>query len=115
MKESIFKSFEEFMDGKFLLRWGPDKEAPPQEHTNKKLCFTATDQALLARVLYDISAHRRCRAVKFSVDPKDGMYLGRAFINDDEELGRLWQKYKRHPRLICSIQDDNFTKRFRRP
>lgn len=109
----IFEKFEPYMNGVFMLRRGPDAPGDAAPPSNKKLCLTATDQTLLAEVLLELSAHPRCRAVKFSAKPKDGMYLGRAFINDDAELGRLWQKYKRHPRLLCSIQDDDFTAQFR--
>ena len=108
-----FEGFEHYMNGAFMLRWGPDKDGPKEEQVNMKLCLTATDQELLANVLREIADHPRCRAVKFSVQPKDGMYLGRAFINDRSELGRLWQQYKRHPRLMCSVQDDDFTMQFR--
>jgi hypothetical protein len=113
MFDTTFEHFEPFMNGRFMLRRGPDKDAPEEQRLNMKLCLTATDQELLAEVLFELSDHPRCRAVKFSVEPKDGMYLGRAFINDADELGRLWQKYKRHPRLMCSIQDDDFTMQYR--
>ncbi len=115
MTKSIFEEFEPFMNGHFMLRWGPDRNVSDAECSHFKLCLTATDCALLAEVLLEVSEHPKCRAVKFSVHPKDGMYLGRAFINDEQELGRLWQELKRHPRLMCSIQDDSFTTRFRTP
>ena len=54
-----------------------------------------------------------CYYVKYSTYQKDGMYLGRCFLMDEHEVGLLWAKYKEHPRLFCSIQDDDFTAPFR--
>ena len=113
MSDAEFAGFEPSANGTYMIRWGPKKGVPPEERSDKKLCLTATDRALWAQVVSELSEHPQCRAVKFSVEPKDGMYLGRAFILDDDELGRLWQKYKRHPRLMCSIQDDDFVRQFR--
>ncbi len=41
------------------------------------------------------------------------MYLGRCFLPDDEEAGKLWREYKVHARMMCNIQDDEFTLPFR--
>jgi hypothetical protein len=41
------------------------------------------------------------------------MYLGRCFLMDEHEVGKLWAKFKTHPRLFCSVQDDDFTAQFR--
>ncbi len=79
----------------------------------KKLCFVATDQALLAEVLRELAERPDCRYVKYSNYQKDGMYLGRCFLMYEHEVGVLWAQYKSHPRLFCSIQDDDFTARFR--
>jgi hypothetical protein len=79
----------------------------------KKLCFVATDQALLADVLRQLAERPDCYYVKYSVHPRDGMYLGRCFLMDEHEVGVLWAKYKEHPCLFCSIQDDDFTAPFR--
>jgi hypothetical protein len=79
----------------------------------KKLCFVATDQSLLADVLRQLAERPDCHYVKYSVHPRDGMYLGRCFLADECEVGKLWAKFKRHPRLFCSVQDDDFTARFR--
>jgi hypothetical protein len=81
----------------------------------KKLCFVATDQSLLAEVLRQLAERPDCYYVKYSVYQKDGMYLGRCFLMDEQEVGLLWAKYKEHPRLFCSIQDDEFTAAFRPP
>ena len=80
---------------------------------NKKLCFVATDQALLADVLRELAERPDCHYVKYSVEPRDGMYLGRCFLMDDYDIGVLWAKYKEHPRLFCSVQDDDFTAPYR--
>jgi hypothetical protein len=79
----------------------------------KKLCFVATDRALLADVLRELAERPDCHYVKYSVYPRDGMYLGRCFLIDEHEIGVLWAKYKAHPRLFCSVQDDDFTAPFR--
>jgi hypothetical protein len=79
----------------------------------KKLCFVATDQELLADVLRRLAERPDCYYVKYSVDSRDGMYLGRCFLIDEHEVGLLWAEYKAHPRLFCSIQDDDFTAPFR--
>jgi hypothetical protein len=81
----------------------------------KKLCFVATDQSLLADVLRQLAERPDCYYVKYSVYQKDGMYLGRCFLMDAHEVGVLWAEYKEHPRLFCSIQDDEFTAAFRPP
>ncbi len=79
----------------------------------KKLCFVATDQALLADLVAQLAERSDCYYVKYSTYQKDGMYLGRCFLMDEHEVGVLWAKYKEHPRLFCSIQDDEFTAPFR--
>jgi hypothetical protein len=92
--------------------WGPawDDE---RRACQKKLCFVATDRALLADVLRQLAARPDCFYVKYSVRPRDGMYLGRCFLMDEQEVGVLWARYKGHPRLFCSVQDDDFTAAFR--
>jgi hypothetical protein len=82
-------------------------------YCRKKLCFVATDQALLADVLRELAARPDCFYVKYSVNPRDGMYLGRCFCMDEHAIGVLWARYKEHPRLFCSIQDDEFAAPFR--
>jgi hypothetical protein len=81
----------------------------------RKLCLVATDQRFLAEILLELSNDARCHFVKYSRRPKDGMYLGRCFVTDDDLLGALWARYKRHPKLMCSLQDDAFVERFRPP
>ena len=80
---------------------------------NKKLCFVATDRALLADVLLQLAGRPDCHYVKYSVYPRDGMYLGRCFLMDEQEVGVVWAEFKAHPRLFCSVQDDDFTAPFR--
>jgi hypothetical protein len=101
-------------DGHFLALRGPAWN-DERRYCRKKLCFVATDRALLADVLREIAARPDCYYVKFSVHPRDGMYLGRCFLLDPHEIGALWAQYKGHPRLFCSVQDDEFTAPFRPP
>ena len=81
--------------------------------SSKKLCFVATDKELLVRLLLELSERDDCYWVKYSVHAHAGMYLGRCFLTDDETAGTLWARYKQAEGFYCSIQDDDFTKRFR--
>ncbi len=100
--------------GPFLLRRGPawvaDRAAPCQ----KKLCYVATDRRLLVEILTELSDRPDCWMVKHSVEPRDAMYLGRCFLTDERAVGTVWDEHKRHPRLMCTIQDDDFAAPFRR-
>jgi hypothetical protein len=104
--------FRPVMNGYFMAIWGPAWN-PDRRGCQKKLCFVATDQALLADVLLRLAQRPDCVYVKYSTYQKDGMYLGRCFLADEHEVGVLWAEYKEHPRLFCSVQDDDFTAPFR--
>jgi len=95
-----------------MLRWGAGLK-PSVEVSQHKLCFVATDRNLLADILLELSERSDCYAVKYSVEPRGGMYLGRCFMLEENAVGELWQTFKRHPRLMCTIQDDDFTAQFR--
>ena len=112
---SLFENpFRRTPDGYFMEIRGPAWHRGEQP-CRKKLCFVATDRALLADVLSQLAWRPDCYYVKYAVWPRDAMYLGRCFLVDEHEVGRLWAEYKRHPRLLCSIQDDDFTASFRAP
>ena len=81
--------------------------------SQKKLCFVATDREFLAKILLDLSRRSDCYFVKYTSEPRDGMYLGRCFMLDDRRVGELWNEFKQHPKLMCTIQDDDFTLQFR--
>lgn len=98
--------------GVFMERSGPARLANKQ-FSQRKLCIVATDQNALARLLYDLSMRDDCYYVKYSTKPRDGMFLGRCFLTTDAGAGQLWAEMKSHPRFLCSIQDDDFTKDFR--
>jgi hypothetical protein len=108
----VRKPFRPIMNGYFMALWGPAWNEEGRG-CQKKLCFVATDQALLAEVLRELAARPDCVFVKYSTYQKDGMYLGRCFLTDEHEVGMLWAKYKEHPRLFCTVQDDDFTAPFR--
>jgi hypothetical protein len=95
----------------FRMRNGRSQQRAVYSH--KKLCFVATDKEYLVRLLYELSEREDCHWTKYSIDPKDGMYLGRAFMTNDRIVGELWDKYKRDAKLMCSVQDDDFTLPFR--
>lgn len=97
----------------FKRRRGPAYAGERVPPLNKKLCLTATDKAFLVRLLYELSNLPACFAVKYSHTPKDDMYLGRVFVTDEALLGELWAEYKVHPKLMCSIQDDDAIEVFR--
>jgi hypothetical protein len=114
----IESPFRPTSNGYFMEIPGPAcyRKSPWYKSTGgcqKKLCFVATDQSLLADVLRQLAERPDCYYVKYSVHPRDGMYLGRCFLMDEHEVGVLWAKYKEHPRLFCSVQDDDFTAPFR--
>src|SRR5688572_8111088 len=107
-----YEGFEPRNNGYFLIRNGRG-HTPDVAYSNKKLCFVATDQLFLAELLRELSDREDCYFVKFTAAPKDGMYLGRCFLLEDTTVGELWQQYKVHPRLMCTVQDDDFTEKFR--
>jgi hypothetical protein len=109
---SEFEGFESRHNGFFQIRNGRGRQ-PEVAYSNKKLCFVATDQQFLAQLLRELADREDCYFVKFTTEPKDGMYLGRCFLVTDAAVGGLWRQYKVHPRLMCTVQDDDFTEKFR--
>jgi hypothetical protein len=99
-------------EGSFLCKDGPAR-LRGEKPVNKKLCFVVTDKELVVSILDELASLEACYWVKHTVTGKEGMFLGRCFLTDEDLLGRLWDKYKKHPRLMCTLQDDDFTKRFR--
>lgn len=97
--------------GPFLYRNGQGHTRG--EYSKKKLCFAATDKEFLMNLLFEFSQDANCYFVKFTEKARDGMYLGRAFFVSDEIAAQQWAKYKPHPKLLCSIQDDEFVKPYR--
>ena len=80
--------------------------------SQKKLCFVARSQGLLAETLEELASRPDCLYVKYSTYQKDGMYLGRCFLEDDDQVGLVWAEFKKHP-PFCSVQDDEFISQFR--
>ncbi len=109
---TTFPEFTPTPNGVFLFRHGKGRREGG-EYSNKKLCFVATDVEFLAGALYELSERDDCYFVKFTTHPKEGMYLGRCFLHGEQAVGTLWQHYKCHPRLMCTVQDDDFTVAFR--
>jgi hypothetical protein len=98
--------------GPFMARDGKAK-ASGGVACQKKLCLVATDRAFLVRLLVEFSERPDCFFVKYSPEARDGMYLGRVFLTDERMVGDLWLHFKDHPKLMCSIQDDDYTKPIR--
>jgi hypothetical protein len=104
--------FRPILGGHFMSRHGGAK--PSAVRSAKKVCFVATDKAFLVGLLYELSLRNDCSSVKYSVVPRDGMYLGRCFLTSDAAAGRLCAEYKAHPKLMTSIQDDDFFNTYRK-
>ena len=94
-----------------MARFGPQGKSGAS--SQKKICLAATDRAYLVRFLYELSLQSSCYYVKYSAAARDGMYLGRAFLRTDQAAGRLCHDLKQHPKLLVSIQDDDFFLPFR--
>ena len=62
---------------------------------------------------YELSLRPDCCSVKYSTFSRDGMYLGRCFLTSDAEAARLCAAHKAHPKLMVSIQDDDFFNPYR--
>lgn len=98
--------------GTFMQADGPARAAG-LEPCHHKLCFTATDQGFLEGLLGALSEDRDCYFVKYAVEPRDGMYLGRCFMATPERVGQLWRDFKGSSKVLCTVQDDGFVARFR--
>jgi hypothetical protein len=103
--------FTPILGGKFMSRYGGAGRSAVR--SEMKVCFVATDKAFLVELLYQLSLRKDCCSVKYSVFPRDGMYLGRCFLTSEDAAGRLCAGYKSHHKLMVSIQDDEFFNDFR--
>jgi putative acetyltransferase len=101
--------FEFSRNRRFKQRTG----AAPQS-SSSKLCIVATDAALLVDLLYGLSLRKDCHYVKYGLVERDGMFLGRCFLETNEAVAELCQELKGHARLMVSIQDDAYFGHFRR-
>lgn len=112
----ISEKFESTDRDIFRFRKGPAfKEGG--DHCQWKICLTATDESYLVKLLLDISEKEECFFVKYSPSgsPKcrDGMFLGRIFLSNEDQVGEMWRELRTDKKLMCSIQDDIVTKKFR--
>jgi hypothetical protein len=106
MEEKFYKH------GSFLCIDGPARKAG-LNHSKMKVCFTCTDFDFLKRVLLKVVESEKCFFVKMSAQPRSGMFLGRGFFVTKEMAAEIWAKYKAHPRLMVTLQDDDFSEGFR--
>jgi len=108
--------FESSENGVFRFIRGPANDGGPAP-CQWKLCITATDEEYLVTLIYEISQRQDCFFVKYSPSssPKsrDKMMLGRIFLTTEDKIGELWQALYKDKKLMCSIQDDCATERFR--
>lgn len=65
-------------------------------------------------LLSELVALEDCYFVKYYMKPRDGMYLGRCFFTTEARVGEVWAKYKAHPKVFCSIQNDDMTEKYRK-
>lgn len=101
----------ELKDG-FLMRDGSARGGG--RYCNKKLCFTATAVEPMARQLYELSPRPDCYWVKLDQQVgRHGMVRGRCFMKDEQAVAELWKRYKDTEDVLCTIQDDDFTARYR--
>ena len=107
-----FEPWGRYAGGTFMLRYGAARERSDAK-CNKKLCLVATDLEYLAALMHRLSERDDCFAVKYSSSPRDGMYLGRCFLTTSEAIGRLTKELKADPKLMVSVQDDDFFNPFR--
>jgi hypothetical protein len=113
----IHNKFESTEKGIFRFIRGPANSPGQPSPCQWKLCITATDEDYLVATLYKISQREDCFFVKYSPakSPKsrDGMMLGRVFLTSKEQVGKLWRELYSDRKLMCSIQDDEATEKYR--
>jgi hypothetical protein len=109
--DDLESEFVPMHGGAFMARYGGAGKSAV--YSKKKICLVATDKRFLMTLLYQFSMRDDCYFVKYSTVDRDGMYLGRCFLTSDSAAGRLCQEYKAHPKLMVSIQDDEFFETYR--
>ena len=77
-------------------------------------CIVSTDKEFLMNFLLQLSDMEECCFFKISDKQRDSMYLARCFFTTDDVVGRQWRRLRSHPKLICSIQEDEFVKFYRK-
>lgn len=105
--------FTRWPSGRFMERWGPLGEEA--SGSSQKLCLVATDAAFLIDLLYGLSLRADCVHVKYGTIAREGMYLGRCSLQTAAATAELCQQLKGHPRLMVSVQDDDFFNPYREP
>jgi len=85
--------FTPWASGRFMERWGPLGEGAA--YAQQKLCLVATDAALLIDLLYGLSQRPDCVYVKYGTVGREGMYLGRCFLQTAAAAAELCQQLKR--------------------
>lgn len=103
---------EFYQHNSFLCIDGLAKKAG-KLHSNMKVCITSTNSDFLKKLLITVAKDEECYWVKISTKSRDGMYLGRCFFTSKERAAELWAKYKAHPRLMVTLQDDDFALSYR--
>lgn len=103
--------FIPWASGRFMARFGPLGEGAA--HSEMKLCLVATDPSFLIDLLYGLSLRDDCYYVKYGTIAREGMYLGRCWLQTDRAVAELCHELKGHARVMASIQNDAFFEEFR--
>jgi hypothetical protein len=70
----------------------------------KKLCLVTTDAKFLIDLLYGLSLREDCCYVKFATRAREGMYLGRCFMQSDRAAAELCAELKGHARVFMALE-----------
>jgi putative acetyltransferase len=105
--------FSPWASGRFMERWGPLGKGAPS--ASQKLCLVATDAPFLIDLLYGLSLRADCVYVKYGTIAREGMYLGRCFLQTAAATAELCEQLKGHSRLMVTVQDDDFFNPHREP
>jgi putative acetyltransferase len=103
--------FTPWESGRFMARFGRLGERAP--HSDTKLCLVATDPEFLIDLLYALSLREDCWYVTYGTVAREGMYLGRCWLETDGAVAELGKELKGHPRLMVSVQNDSLLRSVR--
>ncbi len=97
-------------DGRGFLSYEGAAKKRGDKLCQKKLCFVSTDLDAIGEILLELIGRPDCYYAKVDAERgRHGMYRGRLFLTDPVAVGNLWKKYRVSERLLCMVQDDDFT------
>ncbi len=104
-------SFERI--GTYMCRVGLAQARGMKSTCKKKVCFVSSDKDFLLDLLLKMSNDNDCHEVKYSVEERGGSHFGTASFTNESSAGDMWARYKAHPKVWATIQDDEFCEPFR--